>query len=224
MFFKSEIKTKWFSYCQNEREAGRPVPEASLNLALLIASSALIGEKTRNGHDYMNHPLFVATHNTDSMRKRIVGILHDVVEDSDWTLDDLIELGFSKEIISAVDAVTKRDGEKYVQFIERCGCSGLLAIDVKLKDLHHNSMGDRTPSISKTEKQAVKSDLYNICYYYLLAIKKGEVAAGTKLADFILSVPAYSSEKGKIIKIYEMFSAVDFVKSVKGCKKGLSLS
>ena len=166
MFSKKEIKMRWHSYVQEQIEQGKPKPEASLNLALLIASSALMSQKLWNGDDYMDHPMFVAMHNTDSMKKKIVGILHDVVEDSDWTIDDLRELGFDEEIVLAVGAVTKRPGEKYVEFIERCGASGAVAIDVKLKDLHHNSINIRTPNIDKTEKQRLKSGLYNISYLH----------------------------------------------------------
>lgn len=216
MFSKEEIKLKWHSYVQEQIDQGKPKPQAGLNLALLIASSALIGQKLWNGDDYMDHPMFVAMHNTDSMKKKIVGILHDVVEDSDWTIDDLRELGFDEEIVLAVDAVTKRVNEKYVEFIERCGASGAIAIDVKLKDLHHNSINVRTPQINKTEKQTMKSALYNISYYYLLDIKKGKTAPGTKLSDYIQSNPVYSSSPNLVSQVYSMFSSYPYKGKVSG--------
>ena len=50
---------------------------------------------------------------------QIVGVLHDVIEDSRYTLDDLLEMGFSQEIIIALDHLTKRDNEPYDDYVSR---------------------------------------------------------------------------------------------------------
>ena len=55
----------------------------------------------------------------DTTEARIAGVLHDVVEDCGWTLDDLRTEGFSEPVLSAVDAVTKRESEDYDQFVAR---------------------------------------------------------------------------------------------------------
>ena len=52
--------------------------------------------------------------------ERIAALLHDVVEDTDWTLDRLREAGYSEEIITAVDCLTRRGGETYEAFVLRC--------------------------------------------------------------------------------------------------------
>jgi (p)ppGpp synthase/HD superfamily hydrolase len=73
----------------------------------------------------------------DSETEKIVAVLHDVVEKSEWTLEDLKREGFSDLIIDAVDKLTKRDGEPYDLHIERTKTSSLSRI-VKLADLEDN--------------------------------------------------------------------------------------
>lgn len=207
MFTKEEIKKRWRSFVANELATKKIRPKASMNLALLVASSALMDQKQWDGSDYMEHPLFVGLHNTDSTTKQIIGILHDVVEDSDWTLQDFRDLGFEERIIRGVEGVTKRPGELYFDFIERCGQSGMDAIDIKIKDLKHNSMGTRTPKLTQTDKQIAKAGAYNISYYYLVAIKKGVIKPGTKIEDFIETMPQYKSEKEAVKPLLERFSS-----------------
>jgi (p)ppGpp synthase/HD superfamily hydrolase len=69
--------------------------------------------------------------------EKIVAILHDVVEDTDWTFDDLREEGFSEAVIAALDCVTKREGEAYEDFVKR-SASSALAKRVKIADLEDN--------------------------------------------------------------------------------------
>jgi len=181
--------------------------EAGLNLANLIASNALYRQRLRDGSDYMSHSITVAFMETSSPTKHIIGILHDVVEDSDWTLDDLRLVGFSERIVQGVDGVTKRDGEMYFDFVERCGLSGEDAIDVKIKDLTHNSDQSRTPTIVWNEKQMAKMAAYNVSKFYLIAIKRGEIEPGTPIVDFIRTVPEYANEPFAANKLLEAFSS-----------------
>ena len=67
----------------------------------------------------------------------IVAWLHDVVEDTEVTLKDLINEGFDIAVINAVEAITKRDGEGYASFILRCSQNSI-ARTVKMADLTHN--------------------------------------------------------------------------------------
>jgi (p)ppGpp synthase/HD superfamily hydrolase len=73
----------------------------------------------------------------ESLEQKIVAILHDVVEDSDITLQDLRREGFSEEIVTAVDCLTKREGEPYAQLIARAKVNPT-AKAVKLADLRDN--------------------------------------------------------------------------------------
>jgi (p)ppGpp synthase/HD superfamily hydrolase len=67
----------------------------------------------------------------------IVAVLHDVVEDTGWTLEQLRERGFSEEVLAAVDCVTNRTGENYEEFIERVQTNPI-ACEVRIADLEDN--------------------------------------------------------------------------------------
>lgn len=106
--------------------------------AIAIAVEAHRGHKRKDGSDYITHPIRVMDRvQTDD--EKIVAILHDVVEDTDVTLDDLFNQGFEQKHLDALDAVTKRSGEQYLdEFIPRVKAAGVLAISVKLADIDHN--------------------------------------------------------------------------------------
>jgi (p)ppGpp synthase/HD superfamily hydrolase len=91
---------------------------------------------------YVHHPVRVANRlDQDDEIGIAVAFLHDVVEDTKYTLDDL-RLAFRDEIVQAVDAITKRKGEKYFDYIRRLS-SNPIAKRVKIADLQENlSQGD----------------------------------------------------------------------------------
>ena len=71
--------------------------------------------------------------------EKCVGFLHDVVEDTDWTFDDLRDEELPEEIIEALQLCTHRDGQEYYDYVQRIIDSGnMTAIHVKLNDLRHN--------------------------------------------------------------------------------------
>lgn len=107
-----------------------------LEKAIELAVDKHKGQLDKAGMPYILHPLFVMT-KMDSEIEKIVAVLHDVVEDTDVTFEDLKAMGFSAEILAALDCVTKRDEEDYVQFIKRAK-SNPIAAKVKLADLEHN--------------------------------------------------------------------------------------
>ncbi len=107
-----------------------------LNKAIQIATEAHKDQFDKAGKPYILHPLRVMLH-CENEAEQICAILHDVVEDSDVTFDDLRSHGFSEEIISALDCLTKRDGESYNDFISRV-LANELASRVKLADLRDN--------------------------------------------------------------------------------------
>lgn len=69
---------------------------------------------------------------------RVVGLLHDIVEDTDVTLKQLSDMGFPDEVVDAVDHLTRRDGEPYDDYIRRL-CLNLVAIAVKTADIQYNN-------------------------------------------------------------------------------------
>lgn len=109
---------------------------ATIEDAILIAAEAHKGEKDKAGAAYILHPLrMMMKMNTEA--EMMTAILHDVVEDSDWTIEDLREKGFPEEVLEAVERVTNREGESYEQFIERAG-KNPIARQVKIADLEDN--------------------------------------------------------------------------------------
>jgi len=111
-----------------------------LTRAIEIAVEAHRGQSDKCKEPYILHPLAVMTE-MDTHAEKIVAVLHDVVEDTPWTLYGL-ELDFPGEIIKAIDAITKRDDETYFEYIHRVK-KNPLATKVKLADLKHNSLLER---------------------------------------------------------------------------------
>ncbi len=109
---------------------------ADLDKAILIAVQAHSGQKDRYGEHYILHPLRVMM-SVKSEEEKIVAVLHDVVEDSDLTLESLKIEGFSFEVVRAVDCLTKREGEPYEAHVERSR-QDHLALPVKIADLEDN--------------------------------------------------------------------------------------
>lgn len=107
-----------------------------LLLAARVAARAHAGHVRKDGTPYIAHPIRVAIR-CDSKQAKIVALLHDVVEDTDVSFDDLRELGFTQEIIEAIDSVTKRPGEKYADFILRSKAN-VHGRQVKLMDIEDN--------------------------------------------------------------------------------------
>ena len=130
--------------------------------ALTIAMKAHAGQVDKAGEEYINHPLRVAKGFIGELR--IVALLHDVVEDSDITLDQLREEGFSDAVISALDAVTKREGELYDEFIGRIK-ENPMAVQVKLADLKDNMDLSRLPELTERDLQRVVK--YHKAYRFL---------------------------------------------------------
>ena len=107
-----------------------------LDTALKIATSSHAGQTDRAGRPYILHPLRVmAAMQTDD--ERAVALLHDVIEDTDYDVDGLIEAGIPASIAEAVDCLSKRDGEDYPAFIARV-LENPLAARVKRADVADN--------------------------------------------------------------------------------------
>ena len=109
---------------------------ATLERAILIAAEAHRGQKDKAGKPYILHPLRMMLL-MESETEMIVAALHDVVEDTYWTIDDLKKEGFSEQILNAVDCLTQKENETYEEFIERI-MRNPTARNVKLADLEDN--------------------------------------------------------------------------------------
>ena len=118
--------------------------------AVQIATEAHAGQTDKAGAPYLMHPLRVAAavHRPD---EKLVAVLHDVVEDSNWTLDRLREEGFSDAVVAAVDALTHREGEDYFDAARRAGANPLARV-VKIADLADNMDKTRLGTVTPKEK------------------------------------------------------------------------
>lgn len=105
--------------------------------AMAVASTAHKGQKRVNGEPYIMHPMRVANSLSPDSEAVQAGWLHDTVEDSDITLADLLALGFSEAVVAAVDAVSRREGETYMDMVRRAKADPL-GRRVKMADLKDN--------------------------------------------------------------------------------------
>jgi (p)ppGpp synthase/HD superfamily hydrolase len=114
-------------------------------IAKQIATKAHHGQLDKADQPYITHPEFVASQVTGDEAKAVAW-LHDVVEDTTVTFDDLRATGLNGVVVEAVDAITKRDGEDYESYLERIATNPL-AKAVKLADLKHNMDTSRLKTI-----------------------------------------------------------------------------
>lgn len=140
---------------------------STLERAIEIAYLAHEGQKDKSGADYIHHPLRVMERGKTEIEK-ICGVLHDVVEDSDWTGEDLRNDGFSEEVISVIKCLSKEtENEDYDVFIERVA-KNPIAVQVKLNDLLDNM--DITRLNELNEKDLNRLNKYLRAYRKLIVI------------------------------------------------------
>lgn len=127
-----------------------------LEKAILIATNAHKGQLDKGGSPYILHPLrlMFAMHNET---EKICAVLHDVIEDTEITLDYLRNEGFSEEVLYALDALTRRNAETYDEFIRRI-IKNKIASNVKLADLNDNM--DLSRINSPTQKDYERIEKY----------------------------------------------------------------
>ena len=125
-----------------------------LSNAIGIANSFHAGQRDKNDEIYILHPLRVMLQ-MDTYEEKIVAVLHDVLEDTDCTIESLQDRGFSEEIILALNAITRKIDEKYIEYIERVK-NNELARKVKIKDLMDNLSREGTSEgLQKRYRQAL---------------------------------------------------------------------
>ena len=121
-----------------------------------MALKAHAGQKDKGGAPYIFHPLrLMLAMQTDE--EKMTAILHDVVEDSAVTLDDLRAAGFPNKVIEAVDLLTRKKEDSYEAFIEKIKPHSL-ARRVKMADLRDNLEIDRITH--PTEKDFARLEKY----------------------------------------------------------------
>lgn len=107
-----------------------------LERAIEIAVQAHHGQRDKSGAPYILHPLRLML-KARRPEQKMVAVLHDVVEDSDWTLAKLRKAGLPTSVLLAVDHLTRRETESYEAFVNR-SIRNPLARKIKILDLEDN--------------------------------------------------------------------------------------
>lgn len=119
--------------------------------ALKLAYAAHAGQVDKAGMPYIFHPYEVALQ-VQTEEEVCAALLHDVVEDTDWTMEDLRAAGFPETVLEAVQLLTHDPAVPYLDYV-RALCGNSIAVAVKRADLHHNSERTRfdadSPDIEK---------------------------------------------------------------------------
>ena len=119
----------------------------------------------KGGFPYVIHLLKVYSGVSEYIEK-VCALLHDVVEDTDVTYDDLIKVGYPEEIIDILEIITKIKGEDYRDYIDRIIKSGNRnAMNIKLSDLRHNMEPDRIKSPTANDYERVSKRNFKMKNY-----------------------------------------------------------
>ncbi len=129
---------------------------ASLERAIEIAATAHAGQLDKSGQPYILHPLRVMLA-VNSEHERMAAVLHDVVEDSAITYDDLISEGFPTEVVEAVRALTRAKGASRIDAARKAVRNPIARV-VKLADVADNM--DMTRISTPTEKDHARQREY----------------------------------------------------------------
>jgi (p)ppGpp synthase/HD superfamily hydrolase len=137
---------------------------STLTTAILLATKAHHGQVDKGGNPYILHPLRVML-SMPTIAGKMVGVLHDVVEDTPITIEDLREEGFSEEVTTAVYLLTKKAHlTKWENILRVTG--NKLAVDVKVADLEDNMNLDRLPNTPSTI-DLIRQQTYLDCWKFL---------------------------------------------------------
>lgn len=141
--------------------------EELLKRATKIAVEVHTDQVDRSGQPYLGH-VFRVMNAGRTLEEKIVGALHDVIEDSDLTPEDLKEEGFPEIILNAVDAMTRYEHESYEEYLERV-LKNPIAIHVKLNDLTDNM--DLRRLIELDDESIMRMKKYHSAYRKLISKK-----------------------------------------------------
>ena len=128
--------------------------QSMVDLALSIARKAHEGQLDKAGVDYIEHPIYVASQ-VDTEEERAVALLHDVIEDSPVSAEELLQAGLPETVVTAVQVLTKKKEQDYQTYLETVKKNPLARL-VKLSDLKHNSDLSRLSSITEKDRERLK--------------------------------------------------------------------
>lgn len=138
--------------------------ETQLEIAINIAVKYHANQKDKAGMPYVLHPLWVMS-NVEGIKQKITAVLHDIVEDTSITIEDLNIYGFENDIVEAINILTKTKNQNYMEYIELIDKNNI-ARDVKIVDLKHNMDISRLENI--TDKDIKRVEKYEKAYNLLM--------------------------------------------------------
>ena len=121
--------------------------------AIKLCFDAHEGQKDRSGLPYVTHPLHVAEQ-MDDENSTIAALLHDVVEDTDYTFEDIEKMGFGNKVVDALKLLTHDKSVPYLEYVEALK-DNEIARKVKIADLHHNSDLTRLDHITSKDIERI---------------------------------------------------------------------
>jgi (p)ppGpp synthase/HD superfamily hydrolase len=127
----------------------------TLDDAIQLARRAHEGQLDKSGRPYIAHPLRVMGH-LRGEHERMTAVLHDVVEDTDVTLDDLTALGCPAEVLAAVTAISKQPGEAQAEYLARV-MANPIALRVKRADIADNMSADRMSRLDASTRHRLQA-------------------------------------------------------------------
>jgi (p)ppGpp synthase/HD superfamily hydrolase len=125
----------------------------TLEDAIALAAEAHRGQRDKSGQPYILHPIRVMMR-CQTEAQRIAAVLHDVVEDTGRSFDDLRDLGYPEDVLRALDCLTKRDGEPYEAFVERAASDPIARV-VKIADIEDNMDLRRLPDVTEKDVERI---------------------------------------------------------------------
>ena len=126
----------------------------NMKKALKLCFEAHKNQTDKSGLPYVFHPLHVAEQMTDE-KTTIVALLHDVIEDTSYTLQDLRNLGFDEDVLGALELMTHDKNVPYMDYVAKIK-GNAIAKTVKLADLSHNSDLTRLDEINEAALNRVE--------------------------------------------------------------------
>ena len=128
---------------------------SDLETAIAITSKAFDGKTDEGGRPYILHCLHVMHAVEDDEELMCAAVMHDLIEDTSYTLQNLQSLGFSSRIVGLVGILTRRQGESYADYL---GCIKCVpdAVRIKLADLQHSSDASRIGELTESDQRRMK--------------------------------------------------------------------
>lgn len=140
-------------------------PEQQLSIAIKLASDKHSHMFDKGGNPYILHCIWVMQKVRHlGIEYMIVAVLHDILEDTDITAEDLIQMGISPILVQVIQMLTKDDEVDYQEYIENISINKI-ARRVKMRDLEHNSKITRLKGLRP--KDFIRLEKYQRAYVYL---------------------------------------------------------